>query len=309
MGNIVVKSDLQQYIFSPDTPFARPGKFSTVFLGVNPESKQPFLIKVLNVSQEEFVNEINIPHSAFINVIDQFLWRDRPVIVKPFFEGETLFNLFKKRFFKTKDGKNILLEIVNQIGEGLQYLHASGFVHRDIRPHNLLLQFKDLKNLQPVKINILDQALATPVSFNSHSKLPYSLIYASPEQVLQLHNLVDQTSDIYSLAITLYEVISGEIPFKHINPELLTHLMLVQDLPKHPAINEELQKVLQKATSKAKFPRPPATMNINEVEEKLMEAKSLRYQTIKEFALAFSLAFSQTYKYYEKKSFFNFLKK
>lgn len=305
MGNIVVKTDLQQYIFNPDKPFARPGKFSTVFLGVNPDSKQPFLIKVLNVSQEDFFNEITIAHHAFINVIDQFLWRDKPVIVKPFYEGETLFNLYRKNYFEKKDAKKILPEIVNQIGDGLQFLHESGFVHRDIRPHNLLLQFKELKNLHPLKVSILDQALSTPINFNSKSKLPYSLIYASPEQVLQLQSLVDQTSDIYSLAISLYEIIVGEIPYKHMNPELLTHLMLVQDLPKHPRINNELYNVFLKATSKAKFPRPPSTMSIHEVTNMLLEAKNLRFQSVQEF----SIAFSNAYNLNEKKSFFNFLKK
>jgi serine/threonine-protein kinase len=305
MGNIVVKSDLQQYIFNPDEPFARPGKFSTVFLGVNPESKMPYLIKVLNVSADNFVNEISIEHSAFINVIDQFLWRDKPVIVKPFYEGETLFNLYRKNFFTKKAGKDILSEIVNQISDGLHFLHSTGFVHRDIRPHNLLMQFKDLKNIHPVKVKILDQALSTPINFNSNSKLPYSLIYSSPEQVLQLHNLVDQTSDIYSLAISLYEIIVSEIPYKHINPELLTHLMLVQDLPKHPSINNELYNVFLKATSKAKFPRPPATMNVYDVSAMLLEAKKLRFQTVQDFFFTFL----EAYKVNEKKSFFNFFKK
>jgi serine/threonine protein kinase len=305
MGTIVVKSDLQQYIFNPNIPLARPGKFSTVFLGVNPETKQPFLIKVLNVAKDNFVSEKSIDHPAFINVIDQFLWRDKPVIVKPFYDGETLFNLYRKSFFKKKDGKNILPEIVIQIGDGLQFLHSTGFVHRDIRPHNLLLQFKELSNLEPIQIKILDQALAMPISFSSLEKSPYSLLYASPEQVLQLHHLVDQTTDIYSLAISLYELISEKVPYNISNPELLTHLMLVQDLPKHPQINSALHSVFLKATSKAKFPRPPATMNFSEVEAMLMEAKGKRYQTVQEFVTAFSEAYILN----ERKYFFSFFKR
>jgi serine/threonine protein kinase len=305
MGTIVVKSDLQQYIFNPDVPLARPGKFSTVFLGVNPETKQPFLIKVLNVAKDNFVSEISIDHPAFINVIDQFLWRYKPVIVKPFFEGDTLFTFYKKRFFKSKVGKALLPEIVAQIGIGLQFLHSTGFVHRDIRPHNLLLQFKELSHLKPIHIKILDQALATPITFAGLEKLPYSLLYASPEQVLQLHHLVDQTTDIYSLAISLYELISETVPYNNSNPELLTHLMLVQDLPKHPKINTALHNVFLRATSKAKFPRPPATMNFSEVEAMLIEAKGKRYQTVQEFVTAFS----EAYKFNERKYFFSFLKK
>ena len=90
--------------------------------------------------------------------------------------------------------------------------------------------------------------------------MSFALIYSPPEQVLNCPELINATTDIYSLAITLYELLTRKVPFSNPHPTLLMHLQLVQALPKHRNIPDLLFEILQRATAKYSFQRPPAQL-------------------------------------------------
>lgn len=139
--------------------------------------------------------------------------------------------------------------IVNQICEALVVAHRQGVIHRDLKPENILLDsdgnaylsdFGIAKDLTGEGITQNDAILGSPA-------------YLSPEQIQG--DVVTPQSDIYTMGIVLYELLTGERPFKDATPATLMYKHLSESIPDireaNPVMNEEVNAVLQKATAKS----------------------------------------------------------
>ena len=130
-----------------------------------------------------------------------------------FVEGETLENLIKRS--GRLDAK-LALEIATQVADGLAAVHKKGLVHRDIKPSNIMVSFEE-GGVPTAKL--IDLGLAKPV-IGSSSDATISLPgvfagtpqFASPEQLAGAD--VDIRSDLYSLGVTLWEMLMGKAPFR-----------------------------------------------------------------------------------------------
>ena len=157
----------------------------------------------------------------------------------------------------TKDGSvesraycDAVARLGSQAARGLQHAHDEGVVHRDIKPGNLLVDAS-------AHLHITDFGLA---SFRSEPGLTMTgdllgtVRYMSPEQALALHARIDHRTDIYSLGVTLYELLTLEPAFKGTDPHTLIEAIAERDpvLPHslNPAIPTELETVVLKAMAK-----------------------------------------------------------
>ena len=129
-----------------------------------------------------------------------------------FVEGETLENLIKRS--GRLDAK-LALEIAAQVAAGLAAVHKKGLVHRDIKPSNIMVSFEEGGGLLA---KIIDLGLAKPVigsSSDAAISLPGAFAgtpqFASPEQFAGVG--VDIRSDLYSLGVTLWKMLTGQAPF------------------------------------------------------------------------------------------------
>jgi serine/threonine protein kinase/Flp pilus assembly protein TadD len=137
-----------------------------------------------------------------------------------FVEGETLESLIKRRGRVKPD---LALEITTQVAAGLAAIHRQKLVHRDIKPSNIMVT---LDEVEPVTAKIIDLGLAKAVD-EPHSGTAISVLgafagtpgYASPEQFAGL--AVDIRSDLYSLGVTLWQMLTGQVPFKGTPAELM----------------------------------------------------------------------------------------
>ena len=170
-------------------------------------------------------------------------------IVMEYIEGETLKTLIdKNNGIYEKEA----IKYAIQICSALSAAHKKGIIHRDIKPHNILLR-------QDGQAKITDFGIAKSVSTDDieEKQVLGSVYYISPEQAKG--EKIDTRTDIYSLGIVLYEMLTGELPFtgektitvalKHINEQ-----MAPPD-SKNDKISKSLNNIILKATSKNKRDR------------------------------------------------------
>lgn len=243
------------------------GSMSYVYRGVE-EPNKVVAIKIMKrvlVTDEEivtrFIREIRTCMSiAHPNIVKVFaggkLPSGEPFLVMEFLEGKTLFEILKE---KNTLPINRTLGIVAQAADALEMSHTRGYIHRDIKPQNIMVTPKKPFNQDIVKV--LDFGVAkTFGSWNNLDKLataPGNVLgtplYMSPEQVLG--NKLDGRSDIYSLGCVLYQTLCGRpaIPGTNAMETMKNHLSFT---PVH--INElmpvkapeRLNEIVQKSMAK-----------------------------------------------------------
>ena len=141
------------------------------------------------------------PNIATVFEINEF--EDNPFIVMEYIEGKTLNSLLEKELFKLKDAISIAI----QVAEGLKAAHSKNIVHRDIKCGNIILSKEG-------QAKILDFGLAKTNMSTKLTKLGSTLgtvAYMSPEQVTG--GIVDHRTDLWSLGIVIFELLTGRFPF------------------------------------------------------------------------------------------------
>lgn len=201
-----------------------------------------------------------ITHPNVVRVLDYEFHLGIPCLVMELVDGVDLREYFKEKKYLGPEAVYIL---VNQISKALQAAHELNIVHRDLKPSNILLA-GDSK--QGLLVKVADFGVAKTIKSNHEEtqltmqgKVIGTPAYMSPEQVQG--EAVDTRSDIYSLAVLTFELLTGTNPFydqsftksmlKHLHDPVPSLTKLAPDFPK----NRSLDRVLQKALSKMKDQR------------------------------------------------------
>lgn len=236
------------------------GGMARVYRGYHPQLDRYVAIKVLRpdlAEEEEFPARFQrearavaaLRHPNIVQVFDFDVQRGVYYMVMELLEGDTLktrLNDLRVRGEKMALGEmtRVLLDVL----AGLSYAHGEGMVHRDIKPANILLT----KRGQAV---LADFGIAHIVGGTRHTvsgALMGTLNYMAPEQ--GLNNQSDARSDIYSLGIVFYEMLTGRTPFEADTPLaiLMKHINDPLPLPRSidPSIPEPFERVVLKALAK-----------------------------------------------------------
>ncbi|MFN3478100.1 MAG: protein kinase domain-containing protein, partial [bacterium] len=164
-----------------------------------------------------------------------------------YIEGYSLREFIEKG--KNKD-LNLSLEIFLQILDGVEYAHGKGVVHRDLKPENIMLTKDNV-------VKITDFGIAFALGSHSITNpgvLMGTLAYLSPEQAQGIN--VDQQTDIYSLGVILYELLTSNLPIVAVNPASMIYKILNENpLPPtkyNPNIPQQIEKIILKCLQKDK---------------------------------------------------------
>ncbi|HAE41483.1 MAG TPA: Stk1 family PASTA domain-containing Ser/Thr kinase, partial [Clostridiales bacterium] len=195
--------------------------------------------------KQESMSAARLNHKNIVNVYDTGVDDGIYYIVMEYLEGITLHELIQKNKGLSTD---TAVDICIQICEALDHAHSNGIIHRDIKPHNILID----KNNQ---VKVADFGIARAVSnktmTNSDNTLG-SVNYFSPEQARG--GYIDEKSDIYSLGIVFFEMLTGEVPFKGDSAIAIALKHVNEQMPAPSSINKEipdfLNEVVLKCTNK-----------------------------------------------------------
>ena len=184
-----------------------------------------------------------LSHPNIVNVYDVVDEGDLHYIVMELVEGITLKSyIAKKGMLGTREAIGIAL----QMAQGIEAAHESGIVHRDIKPQNIIISMDG-------KVKVTDFGIARAASSQTMSATAVgSVHYISPEQARG--GYCDTRSDIYSFGVTLYEMMTGKVPFEGDNTVTvaLAHLEEPMERPSavNPAVPVSLEKIILKCTQK-----------------------------------------------------------
>lgn len=212
----------------------------------------------IKVLKQEFSEDVNfvmkfrteaqsaagMEHPNIVNIYDVGSESGMHYIVMEYVEGVTLKTYIEKKGQLTyKEAASIAI----QISRGMEAAHAKNIIHRDIKPQNILISTEG-------KAKVTDFGIAKAVSNNTiNADVMGSVHYASPEQAR--NGFVDNKSDIYSLGIVMYEMVTGRVPFdgettvsiaiQHLQEEMTAPSVYAPELP------ISLEKIIIKCTQKS----------------------------------------------------------
>jgi CRP-like cAMP-binding protein/tRNA A-37 threonylcarbamoyl transferase component Bud32 len=226
------------------------GGYSIVYKGIHKGLNMPVAIKMMRhnlVMKEDFLtsfhNEARIiaslNHKNIVKVYD-IEERFRTVfIIMELLEGESLKEMINRL---GKIPPLVAANFLAQICSGLHYAHEHGILHLDINPTNVLVQRDD-------QLKILDFGVACHQGADDRSLFDGTIFYMAPEQMEC--KPVDQRTDIYSLAITAYELVTGRRPFAEDSTKTVIDEHLTRDVPDPKDLVPNLPEALRRFILKA----------------------------------------------------------
>jgi serine/threonine protein kinase len=233
------------------------GGMAQVYKAYHPQLDRHVAIKILRadlVEQDEFLLRFRreahavsgLRHTNIVQVFDFDVQDDLYYMVMELLEGDTL--RARMNEYRVRGQRMPLVEVVsilNDVLSGLAYAHSEGIIHRDIKPANIMLTKKG----QAVLTDFGIAQIVGSTQYTVSGALMGTLNYMAPEQGLK--GLCDIRSDIYSLGIVLYEMLTGYTPFDADTPLAILMKHLNDPLPLPTQVDPTLPTMLENVVLKA----------------------------------------------------------
>ncbi len=213
------------------------------------------ILKPEYTNDEKFINNFrkeshaaaSLSHPNIVSIYDVGKEGNINYIVMELVEGRPLSKIIKD---EAPLNYNRVIDLSKQIASGLSAAHKHGIIHRDVKPHNILVNEDGIAKI--ADFGIAKAISTTTIIDGTNDTIMGSVHYFSPEQARG--GYVDEKSDIYSLGIVMYEMLTGQVPFDGDNPVTVA-LMHINDQMTPPSqlatgIPPGLERIVVKATDK-----------------------------------------------------------
>ncbi len=214
------------------------GADSLVYRALN-QDNQPVILKILKADyptalelsryQQEYEITRSLNSEYVVKAYDLQRYQNSLIILLEDFGGESLKIWMKRRKFTLDESLSIAIKIT----ESLAVIHAANIIHKDINPSNIVYNPSQQLKIIDFGISILE--CENPLIRNP-DRLEGTLAYISPEQTGRMNRAIDYRSDFYSLGVTLYELLTQQLPFETSEAMELVHCHIA----KQPVTPHEL---------------------------------------------------------------------
>ena len=225
------------------------GGMGVVYEAVDRRLERRVALKFLGETQpadkERLLHEARVasaldhPNIAAVHAVEE-TDDGRLFIVMTYYEGESLADRLRGGRLSVENA----IDLACQVARGLEHAHAHGVIHRDIKPSNVMITRDGVAK-------IVDFGLAhhfAPTESTQSTNLSGTLLYMSPEQVTG--KPVDLRTDLWSLGVVLYQMLTGRLPFEGENPAAAILAILNSKPAPCPELDGGLQSILHRALSK-----------------------------------------------------------
>ncbi len=160
-------------------------------------------------------------------------------------DGITLSEYLKSRTLEPRDAASLLIKLL----AGVKVFHEKGIIHRDLKPGNILLDSDNEPHISD--FGLARQESVNDVTITNSGRIVGTLLYMPPEQARGENRSLSFRSDIYAMGVILYEVLTGQRPFKSTSSRTLLYSILTDEPVRPAAIRKSIPRDLETICLKA----------------------------------------------------------
>ena len=234
------------------------GGFAEVYLCKDSQLSRDVAVKVIieeGMRIKEAKAAAKLEHPNIVQVYDATaLENNFPVIVFRYIDGNTLEKKLIKAKYRRLPLDNQTLKIIREIASAIDFAHANNIIHRDIKPSNILIDQNDKAFLTDFGLAEIKDSLSvnSMMTTDVAHRLSGTVPYMAPEQLMDLKP-GDKRTDLYSLGIVTYEMLTGRFPYSGRDTKLIIQIGTTDPMPPNlanPDLPQNLNDVLLKALDK-----------------------------------------------------------
>ncbi|HLP91511.1 MAG TPA: AAA family ATPase [Nostocaceae cyanobacterium] len=225
------------------------GNKTTVYRGQQEKNQLPVVIKILNTHnptlqdlvslKNQFAIIQRLEHDKIIKSYSLESYGNSYALILEDFQGITLSDYTNSQPLSLQAFFPIAIEIT----EALDYLYQQKIIHKDIKPKNILIH-PETKQLKLIDFSISSLLPKETAEIKNPNVLEGTLAYMSPEQTGRMNRGIDYRTDFYSLGVTFYKLLTGQLPFNSNNPLELVYFHLAQEPINPREINPQIPEIV-----------------------------------------------------------------
>ena len=208
-------------------------------------------------SRERFARELavtqSLDHPGIVKVLGMEVADGQPHLIMEWIDGVPV-NVWSGDKARRRPVRDIMKLFVS-IAQAVRHAHQRGVIHRDLKPSNILVDSEDQPHILDFGVAALNSGGPSDSDLTQTRQFLGTLAYASPEQLSRRRDIVDVRSDVYSLGVVLYEMLTGRLPHpRGQDPSEMLRRVAERDPPRPSSLNTEVDRDLDAISLKALAP-------------------------------------------------------